>query len=126
MNVRTKAPKMSNLFYHKIVNFMQPRSHPPNQMVMSIEQIKETLHLRVEQADESFLRILHAMTEAYAAEYLEEEEITDEQIIAITANMDFKRLTKEELLNEIEEANAEIERGEFITIDDLEKEMEEW
>mgnify|MGYP002078838210 CR=1 FL=1 len=93
---------------------------------MSIEQIKETLHLRVEQADESFLRILHAMTEAYAAEYLEEEEITDEQIIAITANMDFKRLTKEELLNEIEEANAEIERGEFITIDDLEKEMEEW
>lgn len=100
--------------------------YPPNQMVMSIEQIKETLHLRVEQADESFLRILHAMTEAYAAEYLEEEEeISDEEAAAILPPPG-PRITMKELLDEIEEADAEIERGEFITPEDLEKEMEQW
>ncbi|MCB0630832.1 MAG: hypothetical protein KDD15_13890 [Lewinella sp.] len=91
---------------------------------MSIEQIKEILHLRVEQADESFLRILHAMTEAYAAEYLEEE-ISDEAAAAILPPPG-PRLTMKELLSEIEEADAEIERGEFISSEDLEKEMEEW
>lgn len=95
-------------------------------MVMSIEQIKETLHLRVEQADESFLRILHAMTEAYAAEYLEEKEVTDEQIMAIPPSPDWKPMTREELRAELDEANAEFERGEFITLEDLEKEAEQW
>ena len=93
-------------------------------MVMSVEQIKETLHLRVEQADESFLRILHAMTEAYVAEYLEEE-ITDEEAAAILPPPS-PRLTMKELIAEIEEADAEIDRGEFITSEDLEKEMEQW
>ena len=91
---------------------------------MSVEQIKETLHLRVEQADESFLRILHAMTEAYVAEYLEEE-ITDEEAAAILPPPS-PRLTMKELIAEIEEADAEIDRGEFITSEDLEKEMEQW
>lgn len=93
-------------------------------MVMSVEQIKERLHLRVEQADESFLRILYAMTEAYAREYLEEE-ITEEEAAAILPPPG-PRLTMKELIDEIEEADAEIERGEFITSEDLEKEMEQW
>lgn len=93
---------------------------------MSVEQIKETLHLRVEQADESFLRILHAMTEAYAAEYLEAE-ITDEQIMAIMeADDDLKPMTKEALHAEINEGLAQIERGEGYTIEQLQKEMEQW
>lgn len=92
---------------------------------MGAEQIKKLLHLRIEQADESFLRILYAMTEAYASEYLEEE-ITDEQVMAIPPNPEWKRLTKAELKAELDEANAEFERGESITLEELEKEAEQW
>ena len=92
---------------------------------MGAEQIKKVLHLRIEQADESFLRILYAMTEAYASEHLEEE-ITDEQVMAIPPNPEWKRLTKAELKAEIDEANAEFERGESITLEELEKEAEQW
>lgn len=92
---------------------------------MGAEQIKKVLHLRIEQADESFLRILYAMTEAYASEHLEEE-ITDEQAMAIPPNPEWKRLTKAELKAEIDEANAEFERGESITLEELEKEAEQW
>ena len=92
---------------------------------MGADQIKKVLHLRIEQADERFLRILYAMTEAYASEHLEEE-ITDEQVMAIPPNPEWKRLTKAELKAEIDEANAEFERGESITLDELEKEAEQW
>lgn len=105
---------------------MQLQSYPPKRMVMSIEQIKETLHLRVEQADESFLRILHAMTEAYAAEYLEEEELTDEQIMAIPPDPNWKPLTEEELMARLEEGSAQVEKGDYITLEELEKEIQEW
>ncbi len=97
------------------------QSHHP----MGVEQIKKVLHLRIEQADESFLRILYAMTEAYASEYLEAEETSDAEVIS-TLPPPGPRLTMEELINEIEEANAEIGRGECITSEELEKETEKW
>lgn len=92
---------------------------------MGAEQIREILHRRIEQADERFLRILYAMAEAYATEYLEEE-ATDEQVEAAVADVDLKPMTKEALISEIKEADAQIEKGEFFTIDDLEEEAEQW
>ncbi|MCB9352831.1 MAG: hypothetical protein H6573_35910 [Lewinellaceae bacterium] len=64
------------------------------------------------------------MTEAYASEHLEEE--IDEQPYTIPPNPEWKRLTKAELKAEIDEANAEFERGESITLEELEKEAEQW
>lgn len=93
---------------------------------MGAEQIKDILHLRIEQADESFLRILHAMTEAYASEHLEESQITDEMIMAIPPSPKWRKLSKEELKGELDEANAEYERGEYTTLEELEKESETW
>ena len=91
---------------------------------MGIEQIKETVHLRIEQADERLLRVMHAMTEAYAAP--SEALISDEMIMAIPLSPTWKPMTKAELRNEIEEADAEFERGKYISVEDLEKEMEQW
>ena len=85
---------------------------------MSIEQIKKTIHLRIEHADERLLRVIHAMTEAYITP-------SEEEIMSILPPAK-KSLTKKELIAEIEEANAEIERGEFITSEELEKEMKKW
>jgi hypothetical protein len=93
---------------------------------MGAEQIKAILHLRIEQADERFLRILHAMTEAYANEHLDDSDITDEMIMAIPPSPDWKRLTKEEMLDELQEAMKQVDRGEYTTLEDLEKEMEQW
>ncbi len=92
---------------------------------MSADQIKERIHLRVEQADESFLRILHALTEAYAAEHLEAEPITNKMVMAIPPSPEWKPLTEEELLARLEKSSAQVERGEYITIKELEKEMKE-
>lgn len=92
---------------------------------MGAEQIKKILHLRIEQASESFLRILYAMTEAYANEHLGSEP-SDKEIETLLANMDIQPMTREELIKEIELANAQIEKGKYITLDDLEKEMEQW
>lgn len=92
---------------------------------MGAEQIKKILHLRIEQASESFLRILYAMTEAYANEHLGGEP-GDKQIEALLANMDLQPMTQEELIKEIELANAQIDKGNYTTLEDLEKEMDQW
>ncbi len=92
--------------------------------VMSTEQIKEVLHRRIEEVDERFLKVMFAMAETYIKE--QEDAALEAEIEALPPNPDWKPMTKEELISEIEEANAQIERGEFIDIDDLEKEMEKW
>lgn len=90
---------------------------------MGIETIKEILHLRIEEADERMLRVLHAMTEAYNIP--SESDLSEAEITAILPPPG-KRLTTQELISEIQEADAQIDRGEFITSEDLEKEMEQW
>jgi hypothetical protein len=91
---------------------------------MSIQQLKEALHLRIEQADERLLRVIHAVTEAYEV-ISEEDDLDENQVIALLPKPEL-RLTMEELISEIQEADAEIERGEFITSEDLEQEIEQW
>ena len=91
---------------------------------MGVEQIREVLHLRIEQADESFLRILHAMTEAYASEYLEDSQIVDEVIMAIPPSSNWHKLSREDLKAELAEANSEYERGEYTTLEELENDSE--
>lgn len=93
---------------------------------MGAEQIREILHLRIEQADETFLRILHAMTEAYASEYLEDSQITDEMIMTIPPSSNWYKLSREDLKAELEEANSDFERGDYTTLEELENESEKW
>lgn len=94
---------------------------------MGVEQIKEVLHLRIEQGDESFLQVMYAMAEAYFKTHsLPGAPQEDAEIMAVAPNPAWKPLSKEELLTEIREADAEIERGEFYTAEDLEKDMEQW
>jgi len=47
-------------------------------------------------------------------------------ILAIPPSPGWKPMTKAELINEIKEADAEFKRGEYISVEDLEKEMEQW
>lgn len=93
---------------------------------MSLAQIREELHQRIDLADERLLRMVYVMTEAY----LEDEEEDDPELAAAIAKHDelgpWKQMTEEELMEDLKESIAEIRRGEYISIEDLKKEMEEW
>jgi len=93
---------------------------------MSLAQIREELHQRIDLADERLLRMVYVMTEAY----LEEEEEDDPELAAAIAKSDelgpWKQMTEEELLEDLKESIAQADRGEYISLEDLEKEMEQW
>jgi hypothetical protein len=92
---------------------------------MSLAQIREELHQRIDLADEHLLMMVYdVMTE------LDQEEEEDAELAQIIAKHDqdgpWKQMTEEELMEELKESIAEADRGEYISIEDLEKEMEEW
>lgn len=94
---------------------------------MSLAQIREELHQRIDLADERLLRMVYVMTEAYLED---EEEEDDPELAEIIAKYDhsgpWKQMTEEELKEDLKESIAEIRRGEYISLEDLKKEMEEW
>lgn len=102
--------------------------YPTKAKAMTVEAIKERLHLRIEQADEKVLRVLNQLAETLFAEYQSDESkpITDEQIMAIPPSPKWRKMSREELRAELDEANAEYERGEYVTLEELEKESETW
>lgn len=96
-------------------------------LMMSTAEKRETLRQRIDEIDDKFLRVLYTMVEAYVAEQEEEEEdLSDERIAAIVAASDYKPMTKEALHAEIKEGFEQIERGEYYTVEELEKDMEQW
>ena len=103
---------------------MEQQSIYQIRQIMSTEQIKEVLHRRIEEVDERFLKVMFAMAETYMKEL--EDAALEAEIEAIPPNPDWKPMTEEELMARLEEGSAQIERGEFIALEDLEKEMEQW
>ena len=85
---------------------------------MSTEQIREVLHLRIEQADERLLSVLSEITESLFKSYQPEalEENRQQRIAAYEAGL--KPITKEELVARAEESNRAIEAGEHVAIED--------
>lgn len=84
---------------------------------MSTTELKEKLHQRIEEADESLLKIMHAMVEAYVAEQ-------EDPIVGYDIHGNPKRagMMKEQLRQEVERA----EKGEYITVEELRKKSDEW
>ena len=63
----------------------------------------------------NFLRMLHSV----AQEYLK----YDKEIVAYKAG---KSITKEQLYHELREAEKEIERGDYSTLEEFDKESGQW
>jgi len=95
---------------------------------MGVDLIKERLHLSIEQADEKLLRVLNQFVETLFEEYYagEGKELSDEEIMALPAPPWAKPLSKEESIADLREALAEYERGDYITLEELDKEAEAW
>ena len=84
---------------------------------MSIQRIKETLHLRIEEADERLLKMMYAMSMAY---HLSSEKDNAKPYESKQA------MSHSSFIDELKNASQSIENGNFITLEDLEKEMSQW
>jgi len=86
---------------------------------MSTEQLKERLHLRIEQADERLLAVLAELAESLFKTYPPHAPTPyDEQAM--------RPLTREELTSEIEASMADYERGEYIGLEESKREAASW
>lgn len=85
---------------------------------MTQVQIRSEVHQMVDRLDETLLAAIHSMLQTY------EQKKEDDPIVGYDLNGLPLRasLLKEELLQELEG----VEKGNFITIEELEKKSEQW
>lgn len=87
-------------------------------MLMNASEIKAEIDSYLEKVqDERFLRVVHSMLDAYVREHEDPVIGYDVDGVPLYASV-AKKLFKEQLEG--------VERGEYITIEDLEKDMETW
>jgi len=91
---------------------------------MKVQQLRQNLHLQIDQADPSLLRILNTLVSAYIREQTLQNSISKDDIPSY--NFSRKPLTAEDLKAEIQESRAAYEKGNYYTLEDLEKDMETW
>ena len=104
---------------------MEVQTYPTKPKIMGVDVMKKQLMERIQNGDEQYLRVLLAVSNALD-ESIQGEEVTDEMIMAISPSPDWKRMTEAQLVAELKESMAQIERGEFVTLEELEKDMEQW
>jgi len=81
---------------------------------MGAVELRNIVLKYIHTADDHLLRVVKAMIESYQ----------EEEIVAYT--VEGKPLTKSEYRQELLAAETEIEKGEYITQEDFEKEAENW
>ncbi len=82
---------------------------------MGAAELRDELHQYIDIADERFLRMVHSLANEYAKD--------EENVVAYRAG---KAITKNQLYQELKESKTEIERGDYMTIEDFDKESEQW
>ena len=99
---------------------------------MDALQKKELLHLRIEQANEQMLDALAEMAEVLfknwqpeVVETTEQKLKSDEEYAAVYAKH-LKPMTREEMKDELTEAMADYERGDYVTLEEMKKESATW
>ncbi|MCF8374051.1 MAG: hypothetical protein K9H64_20685 [Bacteroidales bacterium] len=82
---------------------------------MGTLELRKSIHNFIEIADERFLRMVYSLANEYTK--------SDNEQIAFRAG---KAITKSQLYQELKEAEQEIENGDYMTIEDFEKESSQW
>lgn len=88
---------------------------------MTATELRADLLQQIEQADEKLLRVISSVLEAVKVEYVAEE--NEATVVGYRAG---EELRVEALKTSIAKADDQVDRGEFLTADELEKETEEW
>ncbi len=88
-------------------------------MLMSAVEIRAEINSYLEKVqDESFLKVVHSMLGTYVQEQ-------EKEIIGYRTDT-HEPVYKSELAAELDAAVAEVEAGDFITLEELEAEVEKW
>ena len=83
---------------------------------MNVEALKKELHSYIEKADNRFLKMMYALAKNYQ----------EEETIVVGYEVDGTPITKETLINEVREASEQVKSGNYISQEDLDKEVENW
>ncbi len=81
---------------------------------MGLTELRQSLHQIIDQADERFLRMVNSLANEYAKE---------DNIVTYRAG---KAITKAKLYQELKDAEKEIERGDYLTMEEFAKESRKW
>ncbi len=81
---------------------------------MGTAELRKDVQSYLDKADERFLRMVDAMRKEY-----EEPDVVGYEV-------DGTSITQEDLIKEAREASARVKAGDYITQEDLEKEVENW
>jgi len=81
---------------------------------MGIPELRQELHDYINHADERFLKMVHAMSVEYTAPE------------PIGFNPDGTEIDRDEFRKRIRAASKRVKNGNYISQDDIEKEVENW
>jgi hypothetical protein len=81
---------------------------------MRTSEIRKEIHDYIDQADDRFLKLVHAMSKKY------------ENSLIIGYTSKGEPITKTELQERVKAASKRVKSGDFISHEELEKEVENW
>ncbi len=102
---------------------MGVKSYPTKTRAMTVEAIKERLHLRIEQADEKLLGVLSDMAESLFKAYQSDEQEEDDEFDSEAYEANLKPMTVEELIVRSRASDEDIAAGRLYDIDEVMKEL---
>jgi predicted ribonuclease YlaK len=89
-----------------IVNFVKSN-------IMGAAELRKKLHNYIDQADETFLKMVHAMSKEYKSS-------------VVGYNPDGTPITQQDLRTRVKAASKRVKSGDYITQEEVEKEVENW
>ncbi len=81
---------------------------------MGTAELRKELHSYIDAADERFLKMVYAMSKEY------------NELDAVGHKVDGTPITREDVKKRVRAASARVKAGNYITQEDLEKEVESW
>lgn len=81
---------------------------------MGVQKLREELHDCINHADERFLKMVYAMSKEY------------NKSDAVGYNVDGSLITKDDLIKRVKSASQRVKSGDFVTQEELDKEVENW
>ena len=81
---------------------------------MGVKKIREELHDYIDHADERFLKMVYAMSKEY------------KKSDVVGYNIDGSPITKESLAKRAKAASQRVKSGDYISQEEVEKEVEDW
>jgi hypothetical protein len=81
---------------------------------MGVQKLRQELHNYIDHADERFLKMVHAMSKEY------------KKPAVVGYNVDGSPITKESLVKRAKAASQRVKSGDYISQEEVEKEVENW